>query len=68
MELLTKKKISRSGLCSANKSKLLTTQITTRKAFASRAFSVYGTIYQTISGPQQTIIPSKENLKHTYLN
>ena len=42
MELLTEKKISRPGLCSANKNKLLTIPNATRKAFALRAFSVYG--------------------------
>ena len=41
-ELLTEKKISMPGLHSANRNKLLTTPMTTRKTFASRAFSVYG--------------------------
>ena len=42
MDLLTEKKISRLGLHSANKNKLLTITSTTRKPFASKAFSVYG--------------------------
>ena len=42
MELLTEKKISRLGLGSAYKNKLFTIPNTTRKAFVSRAFSVYG--------------------------
>ena len=41
-ELLTEKKISRLGLCSANRNKLLTVPRTTRKIFTSRAFSVHG--------------------------
>ena len=39
MELLTEKKISRPGFHSTNKNKLLTKPNTTRKTFASRAFS-----------------------------
>ena len=41
-EPLTEKKISRLGLHSANKNKLLTIPNTTKQTFASRAFSVYG--------------------------
>ena len=40
-ELLTEKKISRLGLCSANRNKLLTIPRTSRKTFTSRAFSVH---------------------------
>ena len=41
-ELLTEKKISRLGLCSANRNKLLTVPRTARTTFASWAFSVHG--------------------------
>ena len=41
-ELLTENKISRLALHSAHRNKLLTIPRTTRKTFASRAFSVYG--------------------------
>ena len=41
-ELLTKKKLSKLGLHSANRNKLLTRPRISRKTFASRAFSVYG--------------------------
>ena len=71
MELLTEKKISRLGLGSANKNKLLTIPNTVRKKHLLQEIlgsmdQLYGSTYQTISGYQQTIIPSKENLKHTY--
>ena len=42
MELFIEKKISRLGLCLANKNELLTLPNTTGKTFASTAFSVYG--------------------------
>ena len=42
MELLMEKRISRPGLHSANKNKLLTIPNTIRKTFASSAFNVYG--------------------------
>ena len=41
-ELLTEKKISKPGLCSANRNKLLTIPRTSRKSFVSRALSVHG--------------------------
>ena len=41
-ELLAEKKISKLELCSANRNKLLTLPRTTRKTFASRAFSIHG--------------------------
>ena len=41
-ELLTEKKTSRLGICSANKNMILSVPRTTRKTFASRAFSVHG--------------------------
>ena len=31
-------------------------------------YQLYGTKYWTILGPQQITSPSKENLKHAYLN
>ena len=71
-ELLTEKKISRPGLHSANKSKLLTIRNTTRKIFASKAFSVYGpTVWNNLLGHIRTS-PNyntfKRELQHTYLN
>ena len=41
-KLLTEKKISRMGLCFANRNKVLTESGTTRKTFASRSFGIYG--------------------------
>ena len=71
-ELLAGKKISKLGLCSANRNKLLNVPRTTRK-HSPQELSVfmdqlYGTNYQTILGPQQTTAPSKEKLKHTFSN
>ena len=66
MELIAEKKISRLGLWSANKTKLLTCQLEQEKHFFQELSvsmdQLYGTTYWTISGPQQTAKPSKDIL------
>ena len=70
-ELLTEMEIPTLGLHSTNKNKLLTIPNITRKHLLQEPSvcmdQLYGTPYHTIIGLQQTTIPSKENLKHTYL-
>ena len=69
-ELLKEKKISGLGLCSANRNKLLTAPRTTRKTFASRAFSVQGpTVWNKLPDYISTSANNStftRDLKHTY--